>query len=279
MASPPAPPVRRITSPKNPALGLVRQLQHKRERRERRLLVVEGEDLLDAALAHGVRPTLVLVDSDRVPDDDPILLRLADLDERYSVPGALLAKVSTLAAPPRVIAVLPQSGPHHFRTVTFPPSLALYLAGVADPGNVGTLLRTAAALGCDWLALGPGSADAANPKAVRAAMGATFAIPILEGVTPADLATREGFTVVAAVARGGVPPWECDLVSPTVLALGAERAGLGPVLGELAAARPVVLLTIPQAEGAESLNVAAAGAAILAEALRQRRTATPQSVT
>lgn len=237
--------------------------------------MAEGEDLVEAALDRGVRPTVVLVDGDRVADDDPLLLRLSHIDERYSVPGSLLAKVSTLAAPPRVIAVFPQPGPHHFRTVAFPPSLALYLAGVADPGNVGTLVRTAAAFGCDWVALGPGSADMANPRAVRAAMGSTFAIPILEGVSAADLATREGFTVVAAVAHGGVPPWECDLASPLVLALGAERAGLGPVLSELAASRPVVSVTIPQAEGAESLNVSAAGAAILAEALRQRRTTVP----
>jgi RNA methyltransferase, TrmH family len=263
-------PVRRITSPKNPALHLVRQLQQKRDRREKRLMVAEGEDLLDAALAHGVKPVLVLADADRVADDDPILQRVAHVDERYTVPGPLLARVSTLAAPPRVIAVLPQPGPHHFRTVAFPPSIALYLAGVADPGNVGTLVRTAAALGCDWVALGPGSADAANPRAVRAAMGATFAIPILEGVAAGDLATREGFTVVAAVAHGGAPPWECDLTGPMVLALGGERAGLTPVLGELAKSRPVVSVTIPQAEGAESLNVSAAGAAILAEVLRQR---------
>jgi RNA methyltransferase, TrmH family len=266
-------PVRRITSPKNPALALVRQLQQKRDRREQRLLVAEGEDLVNAALDRGVMPRLVLVDADRVSDDDPLLRRVSHVNERYTVPGSLLARVSTLAAAPRVIAVFPQPGPHHFRTVTFPPSLALYLAGVADPGNVGTLIRTAAAFGCDWVALGPGSADAANPRAVRAAMGSTFAIPILEGVAPADLATREGFSVVAAVAHGGIPPWEADLASPTVLALGAERAGLGPVMSELAGSRPVVMVTIPQAEGAESLNVSAAGAAILAEALRQRRTA------
>ena len=263
-------PLRRITSPRNPTLALVRHLQHKRERRERRLLVAEGEDLVQAALARGVRPIAVLVDGDRVADDDPLLANLAEVDERYSVPGALLAKASNLAHPPRMLAIFPQPGPHHFRTVTFPPSIALYLAGVADPGNVGTLVRTAAALGCDWVALGPGSADVANPKAVRAAMGATFAIPILEGVSPRDLASREGFQVVAAVATGGLPPWDADLTRPTVLALGAERAGLVSALPEMEGGLPVVRVTIPQQAGADSLNVTAAGAAILAEVVRQR---------
>jgi TrmH family RNA methyltransferase len=169
-----------------------------------------------------------------------------------------------------MIAVLPQPGPRSFADVPMPPSLAVWLAGVGDPGNVGTLVRTAAALGAEWLALGPGSADPFHPRAARAAMGATFAIPLLEGVAAADLATREGFTVAAAVPRDGVPPWEADLTGPTVIALGAERDGLEPALAELGDRLTVTRLTIPQAEGAESLNVAAAGAALLAETARQR---------
>lgn len=232
--------------------------------------MAEGEDLVDAALARGVTPVALLVDAERVADDDPRLAATEGLAERYRVPGHLLARASSLAAPPRVIAVFPQPPARSFRDVAFPPALAVYLAGVADPGNVGTLVRTAAALGADWLALGPGSADAFHPRAVRAAMGATFAIPLLEGVTPGDLGTRTGFDVVGAVPRGGLAPWEADLARPMVLALGAERAGLGGALQELGADRAVVRVTIPQAPGSESLNVAAAGAALLAEAARQR---------
>jgi RNA methyltransferase, TrmH family len=216
--------------------------------------VAEGEDLVDAALAHGVRPVALLFDDERLSPDDPRLRATDGLAERYRVPAKLL----------------PQPPVRSFRDVRFPPSLGVWLAGVADPGNVGTLVRTSAALGADWLALGPGSADAFHPRAVRAAMGSTFALPVLEGVAPADLATREGFGVLAAVPRDGVPPWAADLTGPLVLALGAERAGLGPALAELGEGRPVIRVTIPQADGAESLNVAAAGAALLAEVLRQR---------
>ena len=270
---PPTPPgagLRLASSPRNPALRLARALQAKKVRRERRLLVAEGEDLVDAALAHGVEPVALLIDAERVGADDPRVRATEGLRERYLVPPRLLAQASGLAAAPRVLAILPQPPVRSFRDVAFPPALGLYLAGVADPGNVGTLVRTAAGLGADWLALGPGSADAFHPRAVRAAMGATFAIPILEGVAPADLATRGGFAVVGAVPRGGVAPWEADLVRPLVLALGAERGGLGGALEELAAGREVVQVTIPQAPGAESLNVAAAGAALMAESVRQR---------
>jgi len=270
-AAGPAPAhLRRATSARNPALALVRALAAKKVRRERRLFVAEGEDLIDAALARGIRPAALLVDEERVAGDDPRLVATADVAERYAVTSELMARVSELAAPPRMLAVLPQPGPHSFRTVPFPPGLALYLTAVSDPGNVGTLVRSAAALGCDWLALGPGSADPFHPRAVRAAMGATLALPLLEGVTGADLATREGFRVVSAVAAGGVPPWEADLRGPLVLALGAERAGVGGALDDLERAGRVLEVTIPQAPGTDSLNVAAAGAILLAEARRQR---------
>ena len=232
--------------------------------------MAEGEDLVDAALARGIRPVALLFDAERFDEDDPRLSATAGLQERYLVPPRLLAHASGLAAAPRVMAILPQPRMRSFRDVRFPPSLGVYLAGVADPGNVGTLVRSSAALGADWLALGPGSADSFHPRAVRAAMGATFALPVLEGVAAADLATREGFAVVAAVPRGGAAPWEADLTGPLVLALGAERAGLGPAMEELAEGRQVIPVTIPQSEDAESLNVSAAGAALMVEIMRQR---------
>ena len=264
-----AKPLRRVSSARNPALALVRALESKKTRRERRLVVLEGEDLIDAGLAAGLSPVALLVDEDRVPADDSRLAATAGIDERYAVPGELLKKVSSLGFAPRMIAVFPQPGPADFRTVPMPPSLALWLAGVGDPGNVGTLVRTAAALGCDWVGLGPGSADGYNPKAVRAAMGATFHIPILEGVRAEDLATREGIRVVAAVVAGGAPPWQVDLTAPSLIALGAERAGLDVSLGPFAG-QHLVRVTIPQQPGAQSLNVAAAGAILLSEARRQR---------
>jgi TrmH family RNA methyltransferase len=233
-------------------------------------MVAEGEDLVVAGLDHGVRPQVLFVDAERVDDVRALLERLGDLSEAYSVPRDLLSAASQLAAPPRVMAILPQPGPHSFSDVAFPPTLGVWLAGVADPGNVGTLVRSAAALGADWVALGPGSADPFHPRAVRAAMGATFSIPLLEGVRGEDLASREGFRVIAAVVGDGVAPWQTDLRGPLVIALGGEREGLGPALEQLGDSCVIERVTIPQTDGAESLNVSAAGAVLFAEALRQR---------
>lgn len=233
-------------------------------------MVAEGEDLVLAGLEHGVRPAVVFIDADRAGEVSGLLERLGGISEIYAVPHQLLVTASQLAAPPRVLAILPQPGPFAFRDVAFPPSLGVWLAGVADPGNVGTLVRSAAALGADWVALGPGSADPFNPRAIRAAMGSTFAIPLLEGVRGEDLASRSGFRVAAAVVEGGRPPWEIDLRDPIVIALGGEREGLAPSLAELGAGLTLERVTIPQTAGAESLNVSAAGAILLAEAVRQR---------
>ena len=249
---------------------LVRSLDAKRTRRDRRMVVVEGEDLIDAALAAGVTPILLLVDEERVDQDDPRLLATAQVDERYTVPTDLMKQVSTMGFAPRMIGVFAQPDAPAFRDVSMPPSLALWLAGVGDPGNVGTLVRTAVAMGCEWVAIGPGSADPFNPKAVRAAMGATFGVPLLEGVKAEDLATRPGVRMIAAVVDGGAPPWEVDLVAPSLIALGAERAGLDVSMGPFTDEHEVVRVTIPQESTAESLNVAAAGAILLAEARRQR---------
>jgi RNA methyltransferase, TrmH family len=164
----------------------------------------------------------------------------------------LLAEVSTLAHPPRVVGVFRRADlPRGVRPVT----LALWR--VADPGNVGTLLRSAAAFGAG-VALSPGCADPTGPKALRASMGAVFTVPTCNFDEPAG-------TRVALVPRGGVPLPELELEGDVVFVLGAEREGLP----EEVLARCDAQASIPQSADAESLNVAMAGTIALYE--RSRR--------
>lgn len=163
----------------------------------------------------------------------------------------LLAEVSSLAHPPRVVAVFHRGDlPGGTRLVT----LALWR--VADPGNVGTLLRTADAFGAG-VALSDGCADPTGPKAVRASMGALFRVPLREFDDPVGKR-------IALVASGGTPLPELQLDGDLVLVLGAEREGLPPEVLE----RCDELASIPQPGGGESLNVAAAGAIALYELAR-----------
>jgi RNA methyltransferase, TrmH family len=190
---------------------------------------------VDAALEAGIEPVEVLVAGENV---EP----------------ALLAEVSALGHPPRVLGV--------FRRDDLPrvpvPEIGLALWHVGDPGNVGTLVRSAAALGPAFVALSQGCADPTGPKALRASMGALFRVPLLAFD---DAPGRR----IALVAHGGVPTEELDLSGPTTFVLGAEREGLP----ESVLATCEERATIPLAPGSESLNVATAGAIALYELSRR----------
>jgi RNA methyltransferase, TrmH family len=166
----------------------------------------------------------------------------------------LLADVSTLAHPPRVIAVYRRGDlPEGVRPVT----LALWRVG--DPGNVGTLLRAADAFGAG-VALSDGCADPTGPKALRASMGSVFRVPLSE------FSTVPGRRV-ALVPNGGIPLPELDCGGDVVLVLGAEREGLPPEVLDGCDER----VSIPQPGGGESLNVAMAGSIALYELAREDR--------
>lgn len=235
-----------ITSASNPRLKLVRKLAAARQRAKLGLFAVEGEDLVAAGLEAGLAPVEALVDAQR-----PALLeRLRGAEE---VEPKLLAELSSLVHPPRVIAV--------FRRADLPraleASVGLALWHVSDPGNVGTLVRTADALGPAFVALSEGCADPTSPKALRASMGAIFRV----STGRFEDAPRPW---VGLVPRGGTPLPELELGEPSTFVLGAEREGLP----EEVAASCDTLASIPLAEEAESLNVAAAGAIALYERRR-----------
>jgi TrmH family RNA methyltransferase len=220
-----------ITSRDNEKLKLVRKLAQRKQREETGLFVCEGEDLVEAALRAGVEPVELLVAGENVTP-------------------ALLATASTLPHAARVVGVYRASDlPRDRRDV------ALGLWRVSDPGNVGTLLRTADAFGAA-LSLSDGCADPLGAKALRASAGAVFRVPL----APWD---EQPGRRVALVAHGGVPLSEAgrELEPPFTLLLGSERVGLP---GDLVASSHLTV-TIPLRGEAESLNVAAAGAIALYE--------------
>jgi TrmH family RNA methyltransferase len=236
-----------ITSASNPRLKLVRKLASGRQRAKLGLFVCEGEDLVAAGLAAGLQPVEALVDAERRAELD-------GLDGMEEVEPGLLAELSTLAHPPRVIAVFRRADLP--RDLDAPAGLALWQVG--DPGNVGTLVRTADALGPAFVALSAGCADPTSPKALRASMGAIFRVP----TGRFEEAPRPW---VGLVPHGGETLSETDLDGRTTFVLGAEREGLPDEV----ASSCDLLASIPLADAAESLNVAAAGAIALYELTRR----------
>jgi RNA methyltransferase, TrmH family len=236
-----------ITSASNPRLKLVRKLASGRQRAKLGLFVCEGEDLVAAGLAASLQPVEALVDAERPAELD-------GLDGVEEVEPGLLADLSTLAHPPRVVAVFRRADLP--RDLDGPAGLALWHVG--DPGNVGTLMRTADALGPAFVALSAGCADPTSPKALRASMGAIFRVP----TGRFEEAPRPW---VGLVPRGAEALAETDLGERATFVLGAEREGLPDEV----ASSCDLLASIPLADAAESLNVAAAGAIALYE-LKQR---------
>jgi TrmH family RNA methyltransferase len=223
-----------ISSPHNEKLKLVRKLRDRRHREREGLFVTEGEDLVEAGLAAGAEPHF--------------LLSAAGSDGGgEEVEPELLAGVSALGSGTRAIAVWPRVWA---KEIVAP---CVYLHGVADPGNVGAIVRSAHALLGGTVVLGPGCADPFGPKAVRASMGSLFAQPPLQAEVESTPRPR-----AALVAHGGAPLGALGAVA--TLCLGAEREGLpDSVLAECEAE-----VTIPLRPGAaESLNVAAAAAIAL----------------
>ena len=237
-----------ITSAANPRLKLVRRLESRRQRERLGLFACEGEDLVAAALDAGLEPVEALVDADR----QALAERLPRVE---SVAHELMADVSTLAHPARVIAV--------FRRDDLPtgtePAVGLALWHVHDPGNLGTLVRAADAFGPAFVALSPGSADPTGPKALRASTGSVFRVPLArfdEAPGPR----------VALVAEGGRALPELALGDRVTFVLGAEREGLPPDV----VATCDEVATIPLAPGIDSLNVGMAGTVALYEHARRR---------
>jgi RNA methyltransferase, TrmH family len=223
-----------IASRDNERLKLVRKLHDRRWRDKLGLFFVEGEDAVAAATA------------------SPVDLLRAGVD----VEPKLLADVSSVPHPPRVIGV--------YRRADLPAweerATTLALWQLADPGNLGTLIRAADAFGAS-VSLSPGCADPTSPKALRASAGSIWHVPL--GVWENSL---PGAKRVALVAHGGVPLASLELAGRVVFLLGAERDGLP------AEVERDVEATIPIA-GAESLNVAVTGAIALYERSRRHENA------
>jgi TrmH family RNA methyltransferase len=221
-----------IRSKDNDKLKTVRKLQQKRWRDRLDLFAAEGEDLVEAAELAGWEPETLLI---------------AGLD----VEEELLDEVSALGSGSRAIGI------YRRRWSAPGGDLSVYLHGVGDPGNVGTVIRSAHAL-CDGpVVLGPGCADPFSPKAVRASMGSIFARP------PARAGFEElGGTRIALDARAERTLAEVEAQAPTVLCVGAEREGLPPEA--LDAADAVARIAL-RPDGPESLNAGVAASVALHE--------------
>jgi TrmH family RNA methyltransferase len=265
------PALKPLASRDNPFVKRLHALAHSaRERRKLDETVLDGAHLVESALAAGVPlRALVVSETGLLREEHRRLLAAASAEvPRYRLGDALFAHVSPVDSPSGLLATIamPASVP-----IDLADASLIVLDGVQDPGNLGSLLRTAAAAGILHALLGEGCAQAWSPRALRAGMGAQFVVCIEEGCALlARLERYRGRCLATALREDARPLYELDLNGPVAWLFGAEGQGLSPAL----LARADRCVTIPMAAGIESLNVAAAAAVCLFEQARQRRTPT-----
>ena len=246
-----------ITSSQNDRIKHVRLLQQQaRARRKHQQLVLEGARLVEDALASGARPDFVCYTESSAG-------LVAGLDfggaSCLLVADALMRDMADTETPQGILAVFP------WPTLPLPdqPRLVLAADGWRDPGNLGTMLRTAAAAGVDLVALLPGTVDPFNPKTLRAGMGAQFRVPVGVFEWEALVARYDGLAVRLAAMDGAVAHTAVDWTQPSLLVIGGEAHGLS------VAPEGATTVSIPMVAGVESLNAAVSAAVLVYEARRQ----------
>lgn len=253
-----------LTSTKNPRIQHIRKLQSSaRTRRKEGTFVVEGVRLVEEALVAGCLPETVLFTDDIIDRGRQTVDQLQAMGaEVLAVAPHVMQSASDTQTPQGILAVLP------IPEWEFPvdPTFLLILDGVRDPGNLGTLLRTAMAAGVEAVILPPGCVDAFSPKVVRAGMGAHFRLPILTMDWEAFGPILTGLSVFLADSAVGQPHYQADFEAPLALIIGGEAAGAGSQADRLATRR----VHIPMARKTESLNAAIAGGILIFEVVRQR---------
>lgn len=258
-----------IVSTQNALVKLFRKLQISKHRRELGFLYLEGSHLLDEAI-QADRRLAVLCYTENWRDRHPVLFDQAvqSSDRLELVSDDVLKAMAMTVNPEGVVASCVRLPTPEVPITSF----GLVLDRIQDPGNVGTMIRTAAAAGVEGLWVSGDSADLENPKVMRSSAGQWFRLPMR---TVPDLPTEihqaqtTGMQIVTMMPRATQTLWEVDLTLPTLVVMGNEGAGLSPEVAALA----TVPIRIPLLNHVESLNVAIAAAIVMYEVQRQRSAA------
>jgi RNA methyltransferase, TrmH family len=256
-----------ITSTQNPLVKAVRRLHQTKERQQTRSFLLEGTHLLQEACAVQLPLTTLCATEDWQRQHSDLWRQASQRSVQTAlVSASALAAMTTTVHPDGVVAVAPRPAD---RQPALSAALMLLLDRLQDPGNLGTIIRTATAAGAEGLWLTEQSVDLENPKVLRASAGQWFRLPMAVCQTPRELLQRyrqQGGQVVATSMTAQLDYWQLDFTLPTVILLGNEGGGISPAL--MAEADRAV--RVPMAAGVESLNVSITAALLLYEARRQR---------
>lgn len=260
----------RITSGQNPVVKEVRALKNRKEREEKGLFFIEGLRIVDEALSAGAPIKYAVLSGSFAAGaglETAARLEAADV-KTYVLPDSLFEALSETKTPQGLLAVL-ELRRRRFDGAGFSGSLFVLLENIRDPGNMGTIIRTADAAGFSGVVAAGGCVDVYNPKVLRSTMGSVFHIPVFCHGDVADALSvfkAGGFKTAASHISGSHTIYEADLTLPTVLVIGSEAEGISREVEEASD----MLVRIPMPGRAESLNASVAAGVMMYEALRQR---------
>jgi RNA methyltransferase, TrmH family len=255
-----------LTSTQNPLVKQVRKLHRSKEREKQNLLLIEGTNLIEAACHADYKLDIIFYTERWQQNHQPLCRIIAEQEVRVEfVSPEILKAIATTVNPDGVVAIARR--PIAEATPTL-KGVGLALERLQDPGNLGTIIRTAAATGADGLWLSADSVDFYSPKVLRASVGQWFRLPVVTNQNLFQLVEQQqqqGVQIIATTSKATKTYWEVDLTCPSLILLGNEGAGLSSELIDLAD----VQIKIPLANQVESLNVAVASGLLLYEAQRQ----------
>ena len=264
-----------ITSNRNPTVRAAQELTKRRDRQLRQQFLIEGGRELRRALGAEVVLDQLFVSPARLRRDDDIAVvetARANGTTVIEVSDEVLAKLAYRAETEPMVAVASMFSTSLSRLRLPARPLILVMAEVEKPGNIGAMLRTAAAAGVDAVIVADPVADVFNPNVVRASVGALFTVAVAVASSDETMAwlARQGVAIMASSPDGGKPHWEVPLIGPSAIVVGAEHDGLSSVWLERAEGHLTIPMTDEPFSGADSMNVATAAAVLLFEAIRQR---------
>ena len=254
---------RRITSADNPAYrALLKLQQSSRERRKAGRSLLDGIHLVGAFLQHAGSPQEIIVSAAGLQDGEIVKLLAQHGVEPLVLSDGLFRALSPVTTPTGIMAAIETPRP---AALPESPGPCVILEDIQDPGNLGSILRSAAAAGIEEIYLSPHCVHAWSPRVLRAGMGAHFTLRIYEQANLQRLVSGYGGTVLATARDATTPLYAADLRGRVGFLFGNEGAGLSPELKQ----RAHRTVSIPMPGQAESLNVAAAAAVCLFERVRQ----------
>jgi RNA methyltransferase, TrmH family len=255
-----------ISSLENEHIRYMRSLSRLHTRERHRHFMIEGLRLVQSALENHYPLHQVFADESFANRHTKFMQTIGASDVPvWQVQDTVLASLADTSSPQGIMAVAPL--PRVDLAITRGATLQVLLDNIRDPGNVGTILRTAQAVAVDCVLFSPGCTDAFAPKVVRSAMGAHFLLPIFEGLSWSEIGdVCVDKPAVLADAQGRVPYWELDWLHPVTIVICNEAFGPSPEAQQLAKRT----IRLPMAHGVESLNAAVASGVVLYEIFKQR---------